>query len=125
MKMNIYNRNTLNSRCFLNKEPYIRFSISNTIHITGIGADVLKVSKGMSVEFIQDADRPKDWYVTNSANGFKLRQGKSCLCFNNKALAEKIRKSLNITGKFALKICKEPVMEGSYILHALLTSNPL
>jgi hypothetical protein len=126
MELIIYNKKTYPNRTFYGKEPYIRFSRSNNVSFTRSTMEVLNISENMGIQFIQDAKKPKDWYVMILPDGFILRKGKSGLLFSFKKLVENIRESLHLPpGKFALRVCKEPVFEGENVMHALLTSNPL
>lgn len=67
----------------------------------------LGLTSGIKLKFLQDAEKPKDWYLQVATDGdIELRNFKSAehLCFSSTSMCKKIRESLKLTGKKAVRI---------------------
>lgn len=90
----------------------------------------LLLQDGDYIEFIQDVDNPKDFYITksNKKNGYKLRRHSSlmsAISFNSVAIASLIFKSLHISGKKSISclVSPEPIIENGNKIWAIITSS--
>jgi len=122
MKILRFNPTTTPARVYDKQTPLVRISASNIISFNIKAIEILNLNKNSKIEFIQDQQRPKDWYVFVSPDGYMVRNIKhSTFGFCCKPVVLKIRESLGIEGKLNLKLCKDSVLEGDMILHAMIT----
>ncbi len=89
----------------------------------------LHLAAGMTLVFIQDIERPQDWYVTHEADGFILRRKNfGQLCFNSGGLRTKIIESLKEKPAFpsvSFMLSTEPLQDNGRMLYAIITSKAL
>lgn len=95
MKLKSFTKDTLpGSR----KAPSININASNGMFsISQTASDIYKIEGGVKIKFLQDEEKPKDWYFTTTKeeDGFSVRASdKAGLIFNSKAMAAEIFNSL-------------------------------
>jgi len=110
MKAKIYNttncsQKTSSGRCT------VRVSSNGNVSFPVETMKKMQLSESSRVEFIQDAEHPRDWYVSvgNSSSGFAPRaraaKGSRYLILRSKQLTDAIRSSLGFTGRsFAVNV---------------------
>jgi hypothetical protein len=84
-----------------------RISFSTSL-VQGIG-----LKENDRVTFVQDEERPKDWYLVKNAEGFQLKESGQVLAIVNKSIAKAIMDSIGVdsTAKIPVAI-KHQDIEG-------------
>jgi hypothetical protein len=88
----------------------------------------LNLVKGLTIVFVQDADRPQDWYIAHDSKGFKLRETGGSLRFTSAVLRTKIIESLKekpARPGVSFLVSTVPVPDNGLLLYAIITSKPL
>ena len=125
MKYQIHN-NT-NTKRKQQKVPAITFYKSGGVLING--AAVAALGNPNAVEFMQDTERPQDWYVraADAENGFVLKGSPKIKglykTFNRSALTHKVLAALQHTGaSVQCPLAQEPTAIDGNNWHAILTA---
>ena len=103
----------------------ITLGSSGLIAFSVAASEMLQLEKGVKLMFLQDKDRPKDWYLNISDDGDSCprKYKDNMFCFNASGLARTIKKSLDADEKKSLKIALgEPFDNEGQTLIALLTA---
>lgn len=126
MEYKAYNSETcLCDRARMKTMPYIRVkkrnyyvAISREVWpILGMDADDVD---NLRIEFLNNPDRPDEWFVRKSGKGIKVRQTtQGRLYISNKELVMTILDKCREYERVTFLVAREPVEEGSDI-HALL-----
>lgn len=123
--MIMYNPENCSSRTDrYNKRPRISFFKSGVVMLNEAAVTGLNLKSGDKIDFVQDADRPRDWYLRIRETGFILRpkdsKHKGHLKFANIAFAKRIQSSLGIDDRaFCVPVAIEPLQD----MYALITSS--
>jgi len=90
--------NTTNIRSIRIGKPTVRFNKQGQISFSIAIITAMGLKSGDKIEFIQDEEKPKDWYVVKckNDNGFTLRdfKGSNGLVTNSSSLVKTFIKSL-------------------------------
>lgn len=116
-----YNPSTAPVRRIETGKPVLRFGSSNLIMFNSKAVELLKIDTNTKVEFVQDQQHPKDWYIALSGEGYQLRKTKFTYMMTSKKICDTIRKSIGIDkGYFTLRVCTEPVITSDLIMYGLI-----
>lgn len=100
---------------------------SGVFTLSDTAVNTIGLAAGDTVELHQDEEQPKDWYITKSEKGFKLRDknkdAKGMLCFNNVSVARELLSSINIDGNASMLIATEATSLDGVELFAILTKS--
>lgn len=123
MKLKEFNRvNTPNGKKGI---PFVSFNTtSGVIRLNNVAVELLKISKGDHVVLLQDEDKPKDWYVGASPEGFAVRpQGKTNnMAFGSHVLTNAVLTSLNVLDKsIRINIATTAVTVNGMPIYPLIT----
>ena len=101
-------------------------------------SEQLNLKGGMRIIFVNDADKPRDWYfyITDDERGFKLRDrylnkdGKRtkttrAVCFHCKAFTEQFQSVLGFKNRATYLVALEPLESDGKRLYRVLTNNNL
>lgn len=106
-------------------QPRINISSSGLISINHFATQRIGLQPGNRISFVNDSERPQDWYIFKDENGFILRAkiGKRAgLIFNNSKLVSEIKRTLEFTGKsVTFPISVVPTKEKEMELYGIIT----
>jgi hypothetical protein len=123
MKLKEYN--SLNSKSIRIGEPTLRVDQKKgTITLSKASCDMIELQDNDEILFLQDEDKPKDWYIskTQKPGGIRVRRP-NCQygIFNAHALSVQIMKEIGIMHPFAVfRIAGLPVVENGHTMWAIL-----
>ncbi len=99
-----------------NKFPSLSIHKSGVLRLNKTAVTALDFKHGDAFEVLQDEENPQDWYIAKTTNENALiwrKDSSGAMLCNVKYIADKILKSLGITGKAAkFRIATEEVEEG-------------
>ncbi len=72
--MKIKRFNIENTKCVKIGKPTIRFAKQGQITLSTEAVRKMNIKPGDKIEFIQDEEKPKDWYLKKSKIGFSTRK---------------------------------------------------
>jgi bifunctional DNA-binding transcriptional regulator/antitoxin component of YhaV-PrlF toxin-antitoxin module len=104
----------------------VRVSKSGAITFSKTVKIELDLKSGDKIEFIQSEESPKDWFITKSDNGFKLRTPPTfqVIMLNSSCVANEIFKSVEFKGRSArFLIATKPTIIDGITCYAIITSN--
>lgn len=86
-------------------KPLIGFSNSGLISLTGPLVEALELKVTDKIVFVQDEDRPKDWYIVKVQDGFPLRilKESKALAAQCSVISKKIVMQFAGTGKKSIR----------------------
>ena len=103
MKFKRYNETTF-PKGVNSGTPSISFSKAGTITLNSVAVKALQINDKTRIEFIQDEDRPEDWYILKSSDGgYTLRQQtekSTAVMIQNKGLITHIAHELQRSAPF-------------------------
>lgn len=119
-----------NTRTIRKGRPIIRFAKKGQISLSATLVHKIGLSEKDSIEFIQDEERPKDWYLikAKSGNGFSLRKYKSTfdsLLTNSSGMVDKFLESIDKKGVASVGclVSTKPTEVEGLKLYAIITSS--
>lgn len=122
MKLKTFN--TTNAQRYTRTEPFVSFMKTGLILISKPAAQLLGVEAGDQIQFLQDTDNPKDWYIEKvKEDGFTLRRNAAGGLITNSLPIKKIMfESVGYDGEQGKVTIGEEVQMGKRILHTLVTA---
>lgn len=85
----------------------------------------LKLKAGSGVDFFQDEEEKKDWYIRldpNSKNKVRAKKDAPGVIFNNAQLAQHFLESAEVNEEsYSFPVCKEPTKVGKELYYAVIT----
>lgn len=128
--MKLKHFNTQNTRAIRRRKPTIRFTKAGLIALSSTLSMNIGLKENDYVEFLQDEEKPKDWYIVKGSakTGFQLRKYKTNggqLITNSANLSEKFLESIgkkNITS-IACLVATQPTEVEGMKLYAIITSS--
>lgn len=125
MKAKFYNSETVVRTHISNQPPTLFLNKYGQIRINKPLCEGMHLSEGDTIQFIQDEDKPEDWYLHKSDKGFILRGDKTSkyLGFNCAPLIHDIVKSLGfqLIGSSRILVTLEPLNEDGMKLFPIIT----
>lgn len=82
MKLKLFNTETICSYSKREEIRRIRFNSRGLIYISGGVAELINLKKGDRLSLAQDEERPNDWYLFKSHNGFLVGRVKNAKSFS-------------------------------------------
>lgn len=130
LKLKTYNQ--VNSSRFRKSEPTIRFHEQGQINISKESVRLMNLEKDDRVEFHQNQEDEKEWYVCKSldGHGFPLRVHSKngtyqAYTTNNATVVRAIMRSIGVDCKsVSFKISSQPIQNGGKTLFLIITSDP-
>lgn len=126
MKTKRFNKTTTPART--SKAPCVRVSKNGTIIFNSALCELVGLKKGNGVEFLQDAERLKDWYfvVSNAPQAFVLRPNTSQagLIVSSSSVTKNIFSACGVeVNSVAFFVATQPTIEEGEQFWAILTSS--
>lgn len=128
MNFNTFNRsNCGNAR---SGEPTISLTQSGTISFSKAASQALEIEPGALIEFHQDAESLRDWYLTKSTSkekAFILRGKADSVMLASASLVSKIKKSLelnHIESSIRMPLAINPTEQDDVNYYAIITKDP-
>lgn len=110
----------------------INFNCKGLISFSSRAVEMIGIEDGDYLQFAQDSDRPRDWYIMKSEDktGYQMRQRKEVnnktMKFYCKPLSTSFIKSLDMSGSLSVN-CKISqnyvVLENGEIAYPIITSS--
>lgn len=106
--------------------PSITFC-HNVIRINRSFSEAIDLKAGSEVVLVQDADRPKDFYLIKQAGGFQLKEAKGGeLRMNSSYFWHKVKEIFKVEGTaIKFKVATTPAKLNDLEGYAILTIDPL
>jgi len=131
MKIKRFNRDTVPPK--MPSSPMIRVSASGAMSLSSSAVSLLGLDTGdmpvpanLGIEFIQDEDRPKDWYLVNNVSPVALsyRQNKGAVIVQNSVIAKTLIKCIDPGAKsLGMLIGSVPVIHAGEKMWPIITSS--
>jgi hypothetical protein len=126
--MNIKEYNKTNTKTVRMGEPMIRLYKKGTIVISQDAVRKIGLKTNDKIGFLHDEDKPADWYINQSNEGWKLRKHfkeSDSLATNCVSIVNAIFKSLGIEANDSIscKLAVEPQMINGEKTYAILTKS--
>ncbi len=108
-------------------KPTIHFNYKGAVTISKTAVENLKITPDKKITFLQDVERPKDWYFTISEgeSEFEIRKGPggNSLMFNSRSLQVEIITSLGLDtdSSYSFPI-GEPTIVNGVVYYPIITS---
>lgn len=121
--------NLTNSSFIKTGEPTISCNVTaGLVNLSPELCKIMKLGDGRRVSLFQDEENPQDWYITETTDGFRLREdkkgrgGNSAITFNNTTTVKAMAKSLKIVGNyFKCRVGDTPVVVGKTSYYPIIT----
>lgn len=97
---------------------------SGLVSINLATSQALNITQESKLTFVQDQDKPKDWYVMHDPNGYSLRRSSASasIIFVCRELCIALLESINVMENAARIIVSDtPVSEGDKVIYPLVT----
>lgn len=97
----------------------IHFTVNGKITLNKLAAQSMQLVDGDCIEFLQDLNSQKDWFVAKSTAGigFRLSSSRSKsggLGVSSKELFRQVARSLGLSKSFRCPVCPSPTDEGHW-----------